>query len=740
MLFKIALIVYFLFFNYVYLLKKKQRKFYNFQIMDTKNIKSLNDVKEKLRYKKEAYCLLLNKYKVSDILKNKYVKFWLLNIYKFPSVLIYNDYKNLTEDRDGENILKCMYNYFEKNKKSEIFDKNSETVHEKLIENYKDSDIALNNNIVQNSDEDIFRLVPLNNYFDKVVNDLFKTEENIHVGNINNERRDDDNDGNDNDNDGNDNDNDGNDNDNNFLSEHESHLGLNNVEINDDKKKNSIKRKRNIYEMDHIGEHDICGFNDENKYIDMENIYKKNKIDYAKELFNEIKKNNIKIKVVTLNFGYENMNTSEVLRHIFPSINEIIHKFEIIGHIAHLNFCNKLEDCKKIIAEVILDKNKSIKTVINKKDILNNVHRTFNIELLAGEKNYITELKENNIKIKVNYELMYWNSKLKKERDRIYNIVQNNSIILDVFGGVGIFSLLLSSKSCLCFSNDINTHAYDYMNININVNKKKNILTYNLDGRKFIEKMIELNIFSINDSNILTMYIDEQNKKNVSMEIINSKDHALTAKKLKENKNNNYRKKKQQIILENEKNNLTNYEHNTTNYTLEVDTKNELNKNIQSENIQSEKCNLDNNQKNVINSTNSDNDIYVNTKQDPLCTTKKEDINKNIDNEKNQSKIEINLNNYNDIHVLMNLPQLALDFLDVFKKIKKKKENDKIRNIFIHCYYFSNPESFYEHAEKNIMSHFKKLPKEMKVTEIRKVAPNKLMYVVEFNLKELLES
>lgn len=69
MLFKIALIVYFLFFNYVYLLKKKQRKFYNFQIMDTKNIKSLNDVKEKLRYKKEAYCLLLNKYKKIEMVK-----------------------------------------------------------------------------------------------------------------------------------------------------------------------------------------------------------------------------------------------------------------------------------------------------------------------------------------------------------------------------------------------------------------------------------------------------------------------------------------------------------------------------------------------------------------------------------------------------------------------------------------------------------------------------------------------
>ncbi|CAD2090124.1 met-10+ like protein, putative [Plasmodium vinckei lentum] len=679
MLFKIAFIVYFLFFNYVHLLKKNKRAFYNFQIMDTTNIKSLNDVKEKLKYRKEAYCLLLNKYKVNDVLKNKYVKFWLLNIYKFPSVLVYNDYKNLTEDRDGESILKDMYSYFEKKK-------NSETVHEKLADNYDDLNISLNNNIVENSEDDIFRLVPLNNYFNKVVKDLFKNEESICVDNTNNENKDKD-----------------------FQSKHESQLNLNNTEINDDKKKNSIKRKRSIYEMDNDDEHNIYGLNDDKKYIDMENIYNKNKLEYAEELFNEIKKNDIKIKVVTLDFGYENMNTSEVLRQIFPSINEIIHKFEIVGHIAHLNFCNKLEDCKKIIAEVILDKNKSIKTVINKKDILNNVHRTFNIELLAGEKNYITELKENNIKIKVNYELMYWNSKLKKERDRIYSIVQNNSIIIDVFGGVGIFSLLLSSKSCLCFSNDINKHAYDYMNINIDINKKKNILTYNLDGRQFIEKMIDLDIFAIKSPDILTMYIDEQNKKNISMDIINSKDHALTAKKQKENKNNIYRKKKQLIISGNENNNPAHYEQDTANYTLDVNT-----------NIQNEKCNVGNS-------------------STDLCSSTKEDQNKNTHDQKSQFKIDINLSNYNDIHVLMNLPQLALDFLDAFKKIKKQKENDKIRNIFIHCYYFSNPESFYEHAEKSIMSHFNKLPQDMKVTEIRKVAPNKLMYAVEFNLKELLE-
>ncbi|KOB59661.1 hypothetical protein PFHG_01420 [Plasmodium falciparum HB3] len=180
---------------------------------------------------------------------------------------------------------------------------------------------------------------------------------------------------------------------------------------------------------------------------DIENIYNMHKLEYIEELFELIKEEDIKFQRVKLEFGYDNMNTSEILRKIFPCINEIIHKFEIIGHIAHLNFCDKLESCKKIIAEIILDKNKSIKTVINKKDILNNTHRTFNIELLAGENNYVTQLKENNIRVKLNYELIYWNSKLKKERDRIYNLVKDNSIIIDVFGGVGIFSLSLSKKS-----------------------------------------------------------------------------------------------------------------------------------------------------------------------------------------------------------------------------------------------------------------------------------------------------
>ncbi|CRG99354.1 met-10+ like protein, putative [Plasmodium relictum] len=692
-------LLYLLYYNYAFLIKTN-KNIYTFQSMSSLNIQNLNDVKEKLKYEKKAYCLLLNKYKVNKILKNKYAKFWLLDIYKFPSVLNFKEYKDSFLE-ENENILSYIYNYLgdlkRNNQNLQIND-----INKKSTNSYNSDENKSNNN------EDDYRLIPLNDYFNKIVEELIKYDKCITLESINK-------------------------------------IFTENLSIENEYNANNL-------------ESDIYNLSDEeiiNKKKNLENIYNTNKLEYIKELFTLIKNENIKLKLVTLYFGYDNMNTSEVLKKIFPSINEIIHKFEIIGHIAHLNFCDKLKDCKKLIAEIILDKNKSIKTVINKKDILNNVHRTFNIELLAGEENYITELKENNIKVKLNYELVYWNSKLKKERDRIFNLVDNNSIVIDVFGGVGIFSLLLSKKNCLCFSNDINEHAYGYMNINIKLNKKKNILTYNLEGRKFLENLFNLNIFSKNTT-LLTMFIDKQNMNNISIDFINNKNQNTVDEK---------KKKKSHLDKNNKKNIEINYLSNSnknTNILNDKKTKENLNNNDRNNNIG--EYNLNNkytNENNIMNNyicndnfksiiTSDINNTYNNCKK--MNFESKEDLcnifenkyknhkisDENTDDIKNQElfKIDINLNIYNDIHILMNLPKTALEFLDVFKNLKKK-ENEEIRNIFIHCYYFSKPEFFYEYAEKNILLHLQYKPKEMKITEIRKVSPSKSMYVVEFNLKDL---
>ena len=63
---------------------------------------------------------------------------------------------------------------------------------------------------------------------------------------------------------------------------------------------------------------------------------------------------------------YENFNTQEVLKQVLPDGVEIPGGFEIIGTIVHLNLSDAQMPYRKIIGEVIKDKNPSIMTVVAK--------------------------------------------------------------------------------------------------------------------------------------------------------------------------------------------------------------------------------------------------------------------------------------------------------------------------------------------------------------------------------------
>ncbi|EUD67966.1 tRNA wybutosine-synthesizing protein 2 [Plasmodium inui San Antonio 1] len=653
------------------------------------DIKTLSDVKEKVKHEKRTHCLVLNKYKVNDLLKNKDAKIWFLNVFRFPSVLKPREYQGCLIEAghyDGE-VLRFIHSYVERlggggdqvsakaNGKmcgqlpDQVSDKLSNQVKEQMTcqmtrqmtnhTNDSQTDASLADSSVAD-----YRLIPLNARFNRALQELMQRE------------------------------------------------GKDVVEGVD-------MRPEEGDEQDGVAEEDNAA---DGAASEGEGETPRGPKDALSppldKLFRVIKREGIQVRIIQLQFGYENMNTSEILRKVFPSESEVIHKYEMVGHIAHINFCERFENHKKIIAEIILDKNKSIRSVINKKDPLNNVHRTFNIELLAGEKNYLTMLKENDIKVKLNYELIYWNSKLKKERDRIYDLVEKNSIIVDLFAGVGIFSLHLSKKNCLCFSNDINLHAYNFMNVNIKLNKRKSILTYNLDARTFVQMLLRLDIFSCNTST-LTMELSEQNWRNISLDFVNSADdnHADSGKRKNRGSDPDchVNDTPPADAAHDEKKKHT---HGDANGPLGERRPVGLADTHTGEEVHPER-----------------------TKKDEEKTIEEAPTNET-------HKVDINLSLYGDVHVLMNLPQTAFEFLDVFRELlhlystdqkdpQGRCRRDQMRNIFIHCYFFSKPELFYEHAERNIRMQLRGLPREMKITEIRKVSPSKLMYVAEFNLKEV---
>jgi len=64
------------------------------------------------------------------------------------------------------------------------------------------------------------------------------------------------------------------------------------------------------------------------------------------------------------------------------------------------------------VGEVILDKINAVKTVVNKVNIIDNTYRNFQMELLAGEHNFITSVKEHGVVYEFDFSRVYWNPRL----------------------------------------------------------------------------------------------------------------------------------------------------------------------------------------------------------------------------------------------------------------------------------------------------------------------------------------
>ena len=140
------------------------------------------------------------------------------------------------------------------------------------------------------------------------------------------------------------------------------------------------------------------------------------------------------------------------------------------------------------VGQVLLDNNPKIRTVVNKTNNIDDTFRFFKMELLAGDNDMMAEVKENGCKFTFDYSKVYWNSRLATEHRALIDLMHSGDIVLDVFAGVGPFSLPAAKKGCTVHANDLNPAACDYLQSNAKTNKLS-LQSYNLDGRDFIRKM-----------------------------------------------------------------------------------------------------------------------------------------------------------------------------------------------------------------------------------------------------------
>lgn len=148
-------------------------------------------------------------------------------------------------------------------------------------------------------------------------------------------------------------------------------------------------------------------------------------------------------------------------------------KWKKIGNILILDNKFIVQSDKQL--KELSDKHK-VKTVM-KVDHIHGTKREPVIKLLYGEDTE-TINKENGCLFKLDLKKVMWSKGNNNERIRIAKLVEDNETVIDMFVGIGYFSIPIGvhSNAKQVYSIEINPNSFHYLKENIKLNKINNII------------------------------------------------------------------------------------------------------------------------------------------------------------------------------------------------------------------------------------------------------------------------
>ena len=202
---------------------------------------------------------------------------------------------------------------------------------------------------------------------------------------------------------------------------------------------------------------------------------------------------------------------------------ELFSSFDQIGEIIVLRIPDSLKSKKKIIGETLLDQVKTTRSVFYQSSPVEGEFRTRNLEILAGEDNTETEYKESGCRFLVDVEKAFFSPRLSTERERIANLTHDNEIIINMFGGIGMFSILAAKISkCTVYNIDINPNASLLCEKNIELNKLKGkVISLNGDSTKIIQDKLQ------NSADRVLMLLPERSDEFLADAVLATKNNGI---------------------------------------------------------------------------------------------------------------------------------------------------------------------------------------------------------------------
>jgi len=190
-------------------------------------------------------------------------------------------------------------------------------------------------------------------------------------------------------------------------------------------------------------------------------------------------------------------NLKTILKEKLTSkeLPSLIRGFDIIGNIAIIEIPRELIKKQKLIGNTLLKLHKNISSVFKKGAAYSGKFRTRKLIWLAGKTSKEALYKENNIRLKLDVEKVYFSPRLANDRLRVARQVQVGERILVLFSGCGPYTFTLSKNTQAkeIYAIELNPVAHKYALENQRLNRSNNTAIIHGDAKKELEKIITKN-------------------------------------------------------------------------------------------------------------------------------------------------------------------------------------------------------------------------------------------------------
>jgi tRNA (guanine37-N1)-methyltransferase len=161
--------------------------------------------------------------------------------------------------------------------------------------------------------------------------------------------------------------------------------------------------------------------------------------------------------------------------------------FDVIGDVAIVRLDDDLLDLAPGIGAALMRTYPRLRTVALDRGVKGEL-RVRDLQVIAGHDRTETVHTEYGIRLKIDPARVYFNPRLSNERRRIASLVRDGEKVVDMFAGVGPFSIMIAryARPEVVYAMDLNHDAVEYMKENIRLNKVSGVVPLEGDSRQLV--------------------------------------------------------------------------------------------------------------------------------------------------------------------------------------------------------------------------------------------------------------